>query len=142
MKKLQIVIDTNVFVAAFRSRRGAANLLLDRLSDERWRINVSNALLLEYEDVLKRTGMDPFVSSSEVDKFINAICSVSTFHEIFFLWRSSSHDSDDSFLLELAVKCQADFIVTFNTKDLSAANEFGVKLVSPREFLEFVGDLP
>jgi predicted nucleic acid-binding protein len=28
---LQIVIDTNILVAAFRSRRGASNLLLDKL---------------------------------------------------------------------------------------------------------------
>jgi putative PIN family toxin of toxin-antitoxin system len=66
VKTLQIVIDTNVFVAAFRSRRGAANLLLDRLSDERWQINVSNALLSEYEDVLKRTEMNSFVSPLDV----------------------------------------------------------------------------
>lgn len=117
-------------------------MLLDRLSDERWQINVSNALLSEYEDVLKRKEMNSFVSPLEVDKFINAVCSVSTFHEIFFLWRSSSRDSNDSFLIELAAKSQADFIITFNTKDLSAAVEFGVKLVTPREFLEFVGDLP
>ncbi len=50
---LQIILDTNILVAAFRSRRGAANLLLDKLKDSRWQVNVSTPLLLEYEDVLK-----------------------------------------------------------------------------------------
>ncbi len=55
---LQIISDTNILVAAFRSKRGAANLLLDKLDDSRWQVNVSTALLLEYEDVLKRPEMN------------------------------------------------------------------------------------
>jgi predicted nucleic acid-binding protein len=55
---LQIILDTNILIAAFRSKRGAANLLLDKLDDPRWQVNVSTALLLEYEDVLKRSEMN------------------------------------------------------------------------------------
>ena len=66
MEKIQIIVDTNVIVAALRSRRGAANLLVNRLDDERWQLNVSNALLFEYEAVLKRPEMRSFVSLAEV----------------------------------------------------------------------------
>lgn len=140
MAKIQIVLDTNVLVAAFRSRRGAANFLVDRLDDARWQLNVSNALILEYEDVLARNDMRPFISHAEVNKTINAVCSISRFHSIFFLWRFLSRDPDDNFIIELAIKASADYIVTFNKKDLSRAAEFGIKLVTPREFLECVGD--
>ncbi len=85
MEKIQIVIDTNVLVAAFRSKRGAANLLLDRLNDGRWELNLSNALIAEYEDVLLRDEMSEFVSPSEVEKSINALCSIARFHDIFYL---------------------------------------------------------
>ncbi len=47
---LQIILDANILIAAFRSQRVAANLLLDKLNDSRWRFNVSAALLLEYEN--------------------------------------------------------------------------------------------
>jgi putative PIN family toxin of toxin-antitoxin system len=139
---LQIILDTNVFVAAFRSKRGAANLLLNRLDDPRWQINVSTPLLLEYEDVLKRPETSGFISESDVDVFLDGLCSISKGHNIYYLWRLLAKDPNDAFILELAVRINADFIITYNSKDFSNAVDFGVKLVTPKEFLQFVGDLP
>jgi len=138
---LQIILDTNILVAAFRSQRGAANLLLDRLNDSRWQINLSTPLLLEYEDVLKRPEMAKFISDSDVDSFLNGLCSIAKCHDIYYLWRLLAKDPNDSFILELAVRVNADFIITYNSKDFPAANDFGVKLTTPKEFLAFVGDL-
>ncbi len=109
---LQIILDTNILVAAFRSRRGAANLLLDKLNDLRWRINVSTALLLEHEDVLKRPEMKDFISESDVDVFLDGLCSIAEFNEIFYLLRLLAKDPNDAFILELAVRVNADFIIT------------------------------
>ncbi len=53
-KVLQVVLDTNVLMAALCSRRGASHRLLRLVGDPRWQINLSVPLLLEYEDVLKR----------------------------------------------------------------------------------------
>lgn len=84
---LQIILDTNILVAAFRSKRGAANLLLNKLNDSRWQVNVSTALLLEYEDVLKRPEMSDFVSAADVDIFLDGLCTISEFNDIYYLWR-------------------------------------------------------
>ncbi len=137
----QIILDTNILVAAFRSKRGAANLLLDKLDDSRWQINVSTALLLEYEDVLKRPEMKDFISEADVDIFLDGLCSISEFNDIFYLWRLLAKDPNDSFILELAVRVNAEFIITYNAKDFPAAADFGIKLITPKEFLEFTGDL-
>jgi predicted nucleic acid-binding protein len=48
------VIDTNVLVAALRSRLGASRELLLAILDRRFEMLVSVPLLLEYESVLKR----------------------------------------------------------------------------------------
>jgi putative PIN family toxin of toxin-antitoxin system len=138
---LQIILDTNILVAAFRSKRGAANLLLDKLKDSRWQANVSTALLLEYEDVLKRPAMNDFISEPDVDIFLDGFCSIAEFHDIFFLWRLLAKDPNDAFILELAVRADADFIITYNTKDFPAAADFGIKLATPKEFLQYVGEL-
>ena len=138
---LQIILDTNILVAAFRSRRGAANLLLDKLNDSRWQVNVSTALMLEYEDVLKRPEMNNFIAESDVDIFLNGLCTIAECHDIFYLWRLLAKDPNDAFILELAVRVTADFIVTYNKKDFPAAADFGIKLVTPKEFLIFTGDL-
>ncbi|MDQ3088523.1 MAG: putative toxin-antitoxin system toxin component, PIN family [Acidobacteriota bacterium] len=140
-KILQIIIDTNIFVAAFRSQKGVANLLLQKLKDVRWQVNVSTPLLLEYEDVLKRPEMNEFISENDVDIFLNGVCTIANYHEIYYLWRLLAKDPNDSFLLELAVKANAEFIITYNPKDFPAAASFGIKLVTPKEFLQFVGDL-
>lgn len=138
---LQIILDTNILVAAFRSQRGAANLLLDRLNDPRWQVNLSTPLLLEYEDVLKRPEMAMFISDSDVDLFLDGLCSIAKCHDIYYLWRLLAKDPNDAFILELAVRVNADFIITYNSKDFSAAEYFGIKLTTPKEFLAFVGDL-
>ncbi len=138
---LQIILDTNILVAAFRSKRGAANLLLANLNDARWRVNVSTALLLEYEDVLKRPEMKDFVSETDVDIFLDGLCAVAEFNDIFYLWRLLARDPNDAFILELAVRVNADFIITYNKKDFPAAESFNVKLATPKEFLMLVGDL-
>ena len=138
---LQIILDTNILVAAFRSRRGAANLLLDKLNDSRWQVNVSTPLLLEYEDVLKRPEMKDFVLESDVDVFLDGLCTIAEHQNIFYLWRLLAKDPNDAFILELAVRAGADFIITYNKKDFLAAESFGVKLATPKEFLQYVGDL-
>jgi predicted nucleic acid-binding protein len=51
-----IVIDTSVFVAALRSRRGASYRLLEMAGDARWQMHIPVALALEYEAVGKREG--------------------------------------------------------------------------------------
>ncbi len=138
---LQIILDTNILVAAFRSKRGAANLLLDKLKDSRWQVNVSTPLLLEYEDVLKRPEMKDFNSESDVDIFLNGLCTIAEFNDIFYLWRLLAKDPNDAFILELAVRASVDFIITYNKKDFPAAAAFDIQLVTPKEFLQFVGDL-
>ncbi len=116
-------------------------MLLNKLNDERWQVNVSTALLLEYEDVLKRPEMKAFISDNDVEIFLNGLCSISKCQNIFFLWRLLAKDPNDAFILELAVRVNADFIITYNQKDFPAAADFGIRLVTPKEFLQFTGDL-
>jgi len=67
----QIVMDTNVLVAAMRSTRGASFRLLDQMGDPRWRANLTVALVLEYEYVLKRDCHDFGLTESEIDDVLD-----------------------------------------------------------------------
>jgi putative PIN family toxin of toxin-antitoxin system len=138
----QIVLDTNVLVAAFRSQRGASNKLLSLLNDPRWQINLSTPLVLEYEEALKRPGMIEGFSDAAIDTFLAGLCAIARHHDIFYLWRPLAHDPDDDFLLELAIRAQADFIVTYNASDLLPVAQFGIALVTAKEFLQQMGELP
>jgi predicted nucleic acid-binding protein len=49
-----IVLDTNVIIAAQRSRRGASAKLMTLVGTGRFEVHLSVPLVLEYEDVLRR----------------------------------------------------------------------------------------
>jgi len=45
-------------------------------------------------------------------------------------------------VLELAVTASCDFIITYNKRDFQGAERFGLRVVTPKEFLEEIGELP
>ncbi|MCI0692421.1 putative toxin-antitoxin system toxin component, PIN family [candidate division KSB1 bacterium] len=141
MNPYQIVIDTNVMVAGLRSKRGASYKLLAMLKDERWQVNVSITLIFEYEEVLKRERASLGLSLTDIDELLDGICAIANKRSIFYLWRPTASDPDDDFLVDLAVESQSDFIITFNKKDLREAEKFGIILLSPKEFLQKVGEI-
>ena len=137
----QVVIDTNVLLAALRSNRGASYRLLSLIGDDRWQLNLSVPLLLEYEDVLKRPDAGLSLTHEDIDVILNFLCAIANRREIFYLWRPILLDPKDDFILELAVESSADFIITFNTKDFIDIERFGLVAITPREFLRQIGEI-
>ncbi len=136
-----IVIDTNVIIAAMRSKRGASNLLLQLLGTGDWQADISIPLVLEYEEVCRRLLPPLGLSHEQINDFLDYFCTICQPHKIFYLWRPYLKDADDDFLLELAVEAGADFIVTFNKKDFVGVEKFSIQALTPKEFLQRTGDL-
>lgn len=97
-------------------------------------------LVLEYEQTLKRVCTGGALSGSDVDDVLRFLCANANLRNIFFLWRPLLPDPKDDFVLELAVESRADFLITFNTRDFVGAERFGVRVISPREFLAIIGE--
>ena len=106
------------------------------IDDGTWKANISVALALEYEDVLKR-GLTA-LTAQDVDDFLDYLFMRSNLVPVFFRWRPLLPDADDDRILEVAVRSEA-MIVTFNKRDFSAAAQFGVRVISPGEFLAMMG---
>jgi len=67
MKKTpDIVLDTNVIIAALRSKKGASNKLLSLVGTQKFEIHDSVALILEYEDVIQRQRTELRLSQDDV----------------------------------------------------------------------------
>jgi putative PIN family toxin of toxin-antitoxin system len=133
----EIVLDTNVLVAALRSKRGASFQLVQSIGQGEWRANISVALALEYEDVLKRSGMVPGIGKTGVDEFLDYIFKISNLVPSVLALRPSLRDPDDERILEVAVRRQA-MIITHNTKDFAGVERFGVFANTPAEFLKIL----
>lgn len=138
---VQIVLDTNVLVSALRSDKGASFRLLSLLGDSRFEINLSVALVLEYEDVLKRPELNLSLTPEEINDVIDFLCANANLCEIFYLWRPILRDPKDDFVLELAVESNCDFIVTFNGKDFAGVEKFDIQVATPQEFLRKIGEI-
>jgi len=136
----QVVIDTNVLVASLLSNRGASHRLLRLVGDGRWRMNLSVPLVLEYEQTLKRVCARGALSGGDIDDVLQFLCANANLRPIFFLWRTFLPDPKDDFVLELAVESRADFLLTFNARDFAGAERFGIRVITPREFLAIIGE--
>ena len=140
-KKFKIVIDTNVFISALKSKRGASFKLLFDTPREKFEHNISPSLIFEYESVAKRDSSNIVLSDSEIDSILDMICQWSIKCEIYFLWRPYLKDPKDDFILELAVESQSDFIITYNKNDFKGIEKFGIKVLNPKEFLKKIGEI-
>lgn len=140
MKKPSIVLDTNVIISAQRSKRGASAKLMSLIGTGRFEIHMSVALALEYEDVLHRQSQTLRLSREDVTDLIDALCALSHHHKIYFRWRPQLHDAGDEMVLELAVSARCSHIVTYNQKDFVGAEKFGLKVVTPKVFLQEIGE--
>ncbi len=137
---LQVVIDTNVLVAAARSNAGASYELLRLFDsdDSRWQWNISAALLIEYEAVLKREQHRQGRDLVAVEQLLNDVAARANRHAIFYLIRPYLVDPDDEFILELALASASDYIITHNRGDFRDAERFALRVVTPAEFLRII----
>jgi putative PIN family toxin of toxin-antitoxin system len=132
---IRAVLDTNVLVAALRSRRGASFQIVHRLRHEEWTAVLSNHLLYEYEEVLKRNAAELGLSLQDVDEVLNAVCARAEEWTLPPDWRPVLADPDDEPLVQLAEESGANLIVTHNTVHLQPATKRGIQVLPPREFL-------
>jgi len=143
---MKIVVDTNILVAALISSNGVSNRLLIWLFEHQDKYCVvSNTLVTEYEDVLlrqKSRKMYTQLSQRDLQLLIDDICLISYHQKINFLWRPFLRDIKDDMVLETAFNANCNYIVTYNNKDFQGVEDkFGIKIITPKEFLYLVGDL-
>ena len=141
MKKLRVVLDTNVLVAASRSRNGASFAVLRALRERRFEALVSVPLMLEYEAVLKAA--DQLRASRRTpeltDRFLDALSLLTEPVAFFYLWRPQTRDPAEKMVLETALNGRADGLVTHNRADFTAAgSRFKLAIWTPAELLRLL----
>lgn len=103
---------------------------------------LSNHLLLEYEEVLKRNALTLGLAIADVDLFLNAICQAADCVQLAEPQPARLPDPDDEPLLRLAEASAARLITTHNLRHLKPAAAHGVVVLPPREFLRILTTQP
>ena len=130
---MRIVFDTNVLVAAFTSLglcHQAYEYALARTD-----IVTARRLLDELHDTLTgKMKIDPSLADEILAELANELEIV----EPMPLLKSICRDEDDDWVLATALAGHSDIIVT-GDKDLLVLKQFqGIKILSPRQFVEWM----
>ncbi len=136
-----IVIDTNVILSALQSNKGKSFELISKISEDVFDFAISVPLILEYEAVLKNKLDRTIFTDSDIEDFINYLCKVGIKTKLFYLWRPYLKDPFDDHVLEVTIQSNASTIVTYNKRDFKEAENLGIKILTPKEFLEILQEV-
>jgi putative PIN family toxin of toxin-antitoxin system len=141
-RRLRVVLDTNVIVAALRSRRGASFLLLELLSQGKIRIVLNAPLVEEYEEVIRRPMHRRMhgLAEPEIYRFLRGLIAAADIVETppdrrIVLVR----DPDDAIVAEAAIEGNADHLVTHNIRHFAEVAD-RVSVVTPGSLLRIMAE--
>ncbi len=130
---MKIVLDTNVLVSAILSPNGPPAAVLRTLLTERVSLCFDERIVTEYRDVLTRT---KFSFDRELVEELIGFLEAAGSPTLAPPLAVTLPDPWDQMFIEVAVASQADFLVTGNLKHFPEEAREGVRVASPREFLE------
>lgn len=79
------------------------------------------------------------LSAGQVGDLVDYVCRVGRKQEVFYLWRPLLRDPKDDMVAEVAVAGGAEAVVTHNSRDFKGLEGFGIRIVTPQEFLRIIG---
>jgi putative PIN family toxin of toxin-antitoxin system len=133
-----VVMDTNVLVAAACRHEGsAAYAVLLGVLHKRVPLMMTEAIALEYLDVLQRPRVQGVtgLSHKQSADLVTDLIALSHEVQVNFAWRPNLADESDNKFVEAAMHAGAT-IVTYNERDFLAGDlsRFGWSVTSPHEF--------
>jgi uncharacterized protein len=127
------VLDTNVIVSAVLSPRSIPRQAFD-LAFLLGTVLVSDAILVEVDDVLRRPKFERYISEEERLRFLAKFVGDARIVEVMEVV-TDCRDSKDNKFLELAVDAGAKCIISGDA-DLLVLNPFrGIPIVTPQVFV-------
>lgn len=134
---IRVVLDTNVVISAIlRPGRNPSSILQLCLADPGFELAVSEDLMREYGEVLKRPRFG--FSTALVDRLLARIRSASTVVTPADSLEHLVKDADDAMVLECAIAARAHLLVTGNKKHFIVDRHGPTRIVTPAQFVETV----
>lgn len=132
---IKIVLDTNIFVSSVFWEKGNPHRIVELAIDKKIEVFTSVEILQELERVLKRDFDEPDELIQRQIGLIFEYASVIVAGKKVDVVKA---DPDDNKILECAIACGADYIVTGDKHLLDIKEYEGTKIVKAREFVEII----
>lgn len=130
---IKVVVDTNVFVSSFFG--GNPRKTVDLWKSGQLTLCLSRPIINEYIEVLQRFGLK---NERELSELLSLFAH--GFHVLFSAKTPELHlveeDPDDDKFIECAVALKADFIISGDKALIAIQDYMGIRIVSPKEFLD------
>jgi putative PIN family toxin of toxin-antitoxin system len=134
---MKVVVDTNVLVSGILSAEGPPGKIVDLIIQEYLRVFYNSKIIAEYERVLSRPKLA--LSDLLVTRLLTQIRASG--ESVFGVPLSHNlPDASDESFLEAAIAAPADCLITGNLKHFPLSCRQGMRVLSPKEFLEFYAD--
>lgn len=131
---MKVVVDTNVLVAGLLSPFGPPGEIVRMIAGGTLRLLLDARILTEYADVLTRPKFR--FDKDLIQIFLDQIKADG--HSVAARPLSNRlPDAADESFLEVALAGRAHCLVTGNTTHFPASRRQGMRVLSPREFLEY-----
>lgn len=138
MPKPKVVVDTNVFVSAHLISKGNPARIIDRWTEDKYDLVLSKPVVEEIIKVLHRKE----IKVERIERLLSLISQKATMvtpeKEISVI----KNDPDDNKFIECAVKGKADYIVSGDKHLLDLEKYKGIKILTPKEFLDILDISP
>lgn len=129
---MTIVIDTNVLVSGLLGPHGPPARVIDAVVTGRATVLFDSRIIDEYREVLARPRFS--FDQQHVAAILDLMTSTGRLVTPPPL-RVNLPDPDDAPFLEVAIAGAADFLITGNLRHFPAAARGGIRVVSPRQWL-------
>src|SRR4030042_5237354 len=108
MKKLEIVLDTNILLAVL-PEISKYHIIFQKLVNEEFDLFISNEILLEYEEIISKK-----TNQIIAKKTTRLLLELPNIYEIipYYRWNLINIDPDDNKFVDCAVSGNADYLVT------------------------------
>ena len=132
---MRVVMDTNVLVSGLLTPFGLCGRIINLVTSGEITLCVDARILIEYEEVLKRSKFN--FDTTLVETLLNFIEFCAEVHSTTPL-RNSLPDPDDNPFLEVAIASQSASLTTGNLKHFPQKLRCGVTVISPRDLFDLV----
>jgi hypothetical protein len=138
---LRAVLDANVIISALIQPKGASGRIVTSLLEESSFVLVaSSAILAEVRRSLTYPKVRKYikVSDEDVDLSVAALALIAQPVEGILRVKAVAEDPDDNKYIEAALEGRAQFIVTGDSHLKSLKSYRGIRIVTPRVFLDLL----
>lgn len=134
----RVVLDANTLASGAITTTGTLASVIDAWSNGKFSVIVSEPILVELERTLQKPYFRRRLTAEQSSRFIKLLRNRATVSPITVSVHGVATHPEDDLILATAVSATAAYLVTGDTKLQDLGTYSGVRILSPRAFLDLL----